>query len=79
MLDALIAGDRDPPALADLAKRRLRNKIPALTEALNGRFTEHHAFLARVHLDQIDRHTEAIDELTARIEVVIEPFQAVGT
>ena len=75
MLEALIAGDRDPAALADLAKRRLRTKIPELTEALNGRFTEHHAFLARVHLDLIDRHTDAIDELTARIEVMIEPFQ----
>jgi transposase len=56
-LMALIAGDRDPVTLADLAKRRLRNKIPELTEALNGRFNEHHAFLARVHLDLIDRHT----------------------
>ncbi len=75
MLDSLIAGDRDPEALADLAKRRLRNKIPALTEALSGRFNEHHAFLAQVHLDLIDRHTDAIDKLTARIEVMMEPFQ----
>ena len=75
MLEALIAGDDDPAALADLAKRRLRSKIPALTEALTGRFTDHHAFLARVHLDLIDRHTTAIEEITARIEVVIEPFQ----
>ena len=75
MLEALIAGDRDPAALADLAKRRLRSKIPELTEALTGRFSEHHAFLARVHLDLIDRHTAAIDKLTARIEEVIEPFQ----
>ena len=75
MLEALIAGQHDPAVLADLAKRRLRSKIPALTEALTGRFTEHHAFLARVHLDLIDRHTEAIEELTARIEVVIEPFR----
>ena len=75
MLEALIGGQRDPAALADLAKRRLRSKIPALTEALTGRFTEHHAFLARVHLDLIDQHTTAIEELTDRIEVVIEPFQ----
>ena len=75
MLEALVAGDDDPAALADLAKRRLRSKIPALTEALTGRFTDHHAFLARVHLDLIDRHTTAIEEITARIEVVIEPFQ----
>ncbi|MEV0157236.1 IS110 family transposase [Micromonospora sp. NPDC050686] len=75
MLEALIAGDRDPAALADLARRRLRSKIPELTEALNGRFTEHHAFLARVHLDLIDRHTAAINRLTERIEVMMEPFQ----
>ncbi|HZA87190.1 MAG TPA: IS110 family transposase [Acidimicrobiales bacterium] len=75
MLEALIAGDRDAVGLAELAKRRLRSKIPELTEALTGRFTEHHAFLARVHLDLIDRHTAAIHKLTARIEVMIEPFQ----
>ena len=75
MLERLIAGERDPAMLADLTKRRLRHKIPQLTEALVGRFNEHHAFLARVHLDLIDRHSEAIDQLTQRIEVVIEPFQ----
>ena len=42
MLQALIEGQHDPAVLADLAKRRLRSKIPALTEALTGRFTEHH-------------------------------------
>lgn len=68
MLEAMIAGERDPDVLANLARRRLRSKIPALTEALTGRFTEHHAFLARVHLDLIDRHTQAIGEITARIE-----------
>ena len=75
MLRALVEGQRDPAVLADLARRRMRSKIPALTEALTGRFTEHHAFLAGVHLDLIDRHTAAIEEITARIEVVIEPFQ----
>ena len=76
MLEALIAGEHDPVALADLVKRRLRSKIPTLTEALTGRFTEHHAFLARVHLDLIDRHSAATGQLTTRIEVMIEPFQA---
>lgn len=75
MLDALIAGQRDPVELAGLAKRRLRSKIPELVEALTGRFGDHHAFLAQVHLDLIDQHTHAIDELTDRIEVVIEPFR----
>ena len=75
MLEALIAGDRDPAGLAELAKRRLRSKIPQLTEALQGRFNDHHAFLARTHLDLIDHHTEAIEKVTARIEVVMEPFR----
>jgi transposase len=75
MLEALIDGQRDPAALADLAKRRMRSKIPELTEALTGRFGAHHGFLARLHLNLIDQHTAVIDELTARIEVVIEPFR----
>ena len=75
MLEALISGQHDPAELADLAKRRLRSKIPALIEALTGRFTEHHAFLARLHLDLIDQHARVVEQLTARIEVVIEPFR----
>ena len=77
MLEALIDGQHDPEVLADLAKRRLRSKIPALTEALTGRFNEHHGFLAQLHLDLIDNHTRAIDEVTGRIEVVVEPFRHV--
>ncbi len=75
MLESLIAGNNDPAALADLAKRRLRSKIPALTEALTGRFTEHHAFLVQVHLDLVDQHTAAINDITSRIEVTIKPFR----
>jgi transposase len=75
MLQALIDGQRDPDVLADLAKRRLRVKIPELTEALTGRFTEHHAFLARMHLEVVDQRTRQIEELNTRIEVVMEPFQ----
>ncbi|MGW6263498.1 IS110 family transposase, partial [Streptomyces sp. NPDC055085] len=51
MLEALIAGERDPQVLAELAKRWMRIKIPELTEALTGRLREHHGFLARLHLD----------------------------
>jgi transposase len=75
MLDAMIDGERNPTVLADLARARLRDKIPALTEALTGRFTEHHAFLTRLHLRLIDEHTAAVNDLTHRIEVVIEPFR----
>ena len=76
MLQALIEGQRDPAVLADLAKRRLRAKIPELTEALTGRFSEHHAFLARMYLDVIDQRTRQIEQLNARIEVEMEPFQS---
>ena len=57
MLAALAAGERDPAALADLAQKRLRTKTPQLVEALTGRFTDHHAFLVRMHLRLIDQHT----------------------
>lgn len=76
MLEALVAGVREPAELAELAKRRLRSKIPELTEALTGRFGEHHAFLVRLHLDLIDQHTKAIDKLTHQIEVAMEPFRS---
>ena len=75
MLEALVEGERDPAVLAEFAKRRLRAKIPELTEALNGRFGDHHAFLVKLHLDLIDQHTVAIEELTARIEEVMAPFR----
>ena len=75
MLEALVAGERDTAVLADLAKRRLRSKIPQLTEALTGRFSAHHAFLVKVHLDLIDQFTRTIDDVTAQIEVMMEPFR----
>jgi len=76
MLDALVAGERSPDVLADLAKRRLRAKIPELSEALTGRFNAHHAFLVKVHLNLIDEHTRALDQITAQIEEEIIPFRA---
>ena len=76
MLQALIGGEHDPAVLADLAQRRLRAKIPTLTEALQGRFTEHHAFLARTHLALIDQFSHAITQIIERVQEVIKPFQA---
>jgi len=75
MIEALIAGNRDAGQMADLAQRRMRVKIPQLTEALVGRFNDHHAFLARAHLDLIDQHTTVISQLTERIEAMMEPFR----
>lgn len=76
MLQALIdnQGNADPAAIADLAKRRLRSKIPLLTEALNGHFTSHHAFMTRLFLDRIDAHTKDIGLLCKRIEELMTPF-----
>jgi hypothetical protein len=48
MLQALVAGERDPEVLADLAKAQLRKKIPELREALQGRFRDHHALMVRL-------------------------------
>jgi len=71
MLEALIAGERDPQALAELALGKMRPKRPALVEALTGRFDDHHAFLARMLLDEIATLTVKIDQLTTRADQLI--------
>jgi transposase len=74
MLDALISGTHDPEILAELAQGTLRNKIPALKEALQGRFTGHHALLIGQMLAQIDFLDETIATLSERIEELTRPF-----
>ena len=74
MLDALAAGTTDPDVLADLAKGRLRAKLPALRQALVGRFRRHHAFLVSELLAHLDYLEEAIERLSARIEEQLRPF-----
>jgi transposase len=76
MLAALIAGQRDPHVLADLARKRMRAKVGVLRQALTGCFTEHHAFLLGMMLDRVDALTAQIDQLTARIDKAIAPFAA---
>jgi transposase len=76
MLEALIEGKTDPAELADLAKRRLRSKIPALTEALRGRFTAHHGYLIRMHLNLIDSYTTALRDLDTKIIDALSPSLA---
>jgi transposase len=76
MLEALIAGQRDPKMLAELARGRLRVKHAALVQALTGRFDDHHAELARMLLDQIDALSGQIDQLTSRIEQTIAAIPA---
>ena len=72
MLEALIAGDRDPRRLAELARGRMKTKRAALVEALSGRFDGHHAEIARMLLDQIDGLSAAIDQLTTRAELLLQ-------
>jgi transposase len=76
MLEALIAGERDPRKLAGLARGKMRTKNAALVEALTGRFDDHHAELARMLLDQIDTVTAQIGTLTTRIEELIAAIPA---
>ena len=75
ILRALVAGERDPQALAQLSVRALRRKIPQLEPALQGRFTEHHGFMVEVHLDRIEQLEATAAKITDRIEQVIEPFR----
>jgi len=75
MLDALVAGTHDPELLAELACGRLRRKLPALQEALSGRFrSEHHGLLVAQILAHIDYLDETIATLSERIEQLIAPF-----
>ena len=74
MLEALIAGQRDAQVLAQMAKGRMRSKVPDLEQAMVGRFAEHHAFLCRMHLDRIDQLGRDIAKLSTRIEELMRPF-----
>jgi transposase len=76
MIEALIAGERDPQVLAGLARGRMRVKHAALVQALTGRFDAHHGELARMLLDQIDALTAQIGTLTIRIEELIAAIPA---
>src|SRR3982075_1802114 len=75
MLEALIAGERDPRRLADLARGRMRLKHGALGAAVAGRFDDHHAELTRMMLDQIDALSTQIATLTARIDELLTAME----
>jgi len=76
MLDALLVGTTDPTVLADLARGRLRKKLPALRQALAGRFSDHHRFLLGRILAHLDYLDEATAECSTRIEAQLRPFAA---
>ena len=74
MLAALLDGERDPQVLAQLARTRMRLKIPLLEEAFVGHFTDHHAFLLRTMLARVDETSADIAALEARIGELSTPF-----
>jgi transposase len=76
MLAALIAGERDPKRLAQLARARMRAKLSLLEEAFTGCFTDHHAFLLAKMLDRIDALNADITALDTRLEELVTPFCA---
>jgi transposase len=79
MLTALVAGTTDVTVLADLARGRLRKKLPELRRALQGRFRPHHAFLIEQVLAKIDFLDEALERLTAELDRRLVPFEPVLT
>jgi transposase len=74
MLDALVDGTTDPEVLAELARGRLRSKLPALREALEGHFSNHHALVVGMILAHVDYLDGSIAELSAEVERVMVPF-----
>ena len=76
MIDALVAGERDAAVLAEMAKGRMRKKIPQLQDAMAGRFNEHHALLCRAMLARIDQADATVDALTDRIDELLDPYEA---
>ena len=75
MLTALVQGTTDPAVLAELARGKLRKKVPLLRKALAGRFRPHHAFLIEQGLAKLDFLDEVVDTLTAEINVRLVPFE----
>jgi transposase len=77
MLQALIAGESNPEKLADLAKLRLRNKIPQLEEALYGKVSDHHRWMLKLLWDQLTNSEAFLVRLDERIEQLTRPQQPV--
>jgi transposase len=74
MLAALVAGERDPKVLAQLARARLRAKLGPLAEAFTGFFTDQHAFLLGKMLARVDQLDADLAELDAKLQELIAPF-----
>jgi transposase len=76
MLEALLQGEGDPTALAQLARGRMRSKRDLLAQALQGRFTPHHRFLIQEQLAHIDSLDETIGHVSREIAERLRPFEA---
>src|SRR3989454_6807366 len=76
ILQALIAGERDPERLAALASGRLKASRAELGAALHGRVTAHHRFMLKLHLTQIEALEAAVGDLEARLGDALAPFRA---
>jgi len=74
MMDALVAGERDPVVMADLARSKLRRKIPDLTEALTGHFDDHHALIVGQLLARIAATEQAVADLDAHLQAAMAPW-----
>ena len=75
MIEALINGERDPGVLAELARGRMRRKIPDLRLACAGRFGAQHALMCTLHLEHIDHLTDMIARLDTRIDEASSPLR----
>jgi transposase len=75
MLEAMIAGESDPEALASLAHPRLQASRAELVEALRGRVTNHHRVMLRLHLDQLDATERAISTIEGHVEAALGSFR----
>jgi len=76
MLEALVEGKATPQEMAELAKKKLRNKIPELQLALEGKVEEHHRFLLKLQLDRLKAVEEDLAKLEQRIQQKLEPYAA---
>ena len=75
ILDALVGGETNPEALADLCSTRVKASRKSIIEALRGRVTEHHRFLLKLHLAQVDHLQQGMRDLEARMGDALEPFR----
>jgi transposase len=78
ILDALVVGETDPERLADLAHHRIKAPRTKLVEVLRGQVTEHHRFMLKLHLDQVDALRTSIEKVDAQLGKALAPMRALA-